>query len=410
MRPKWYRTLDGDARRAFWTSLSGFSLDAMDIQLYSFCLPVLLGLWGLSHAEAGLLATVALTSSAAGGWIAGLLADRYGRVRLLRITILWFAISTCLCALASNFEQLLIARALQGLGFGGELAVGIVFVGEVARPDIRGRMVGTVQSGWAIGWALAAAIAAIALSLLPPELGWRVTFLIGIVPALLVFRFRRRLVESEVFRRSRRRPAWHAIFSGPIVSATLRGSILASGMHGGYWAIATWWPAMLTAEHGLSAAGSTPYLAALIIGSFVGYLTGSSFGDQAGRRNTLMCFALSGIALALTYAHFPLTGTQLLMFSVPLGFVATGMFAVVGPILTELFPTELRGSGLGFCYNLGRGVAGVTPLLVGGNIERLGVGQAIGLYVAGAYGFVLLAALVLPETRGRTLFTPTHNG
>src|SRR5688500_2225164 len=206
MRPKWYRTLDGDARRAFWTSLSGFSLDAMDIQLYSFVLPVLLGLWGLSRAEAGLLATVALTSSAAGGWIAGLLADRSGRVRLLRLTILWFAISTCLCALASNFEQLLIARALQGLGFGGELAVGIVFVGEVARADIRGRMVGTVQSGWAIGWALAAAIAAIALSLLPPDLGWRVTFLIGIVPALLVFRFRRRLVESEVFRRSTRRP------------------------------------------------------------------------------------------------------------------------------------------------------------------------------------------------------------
>jgi MFS family permease len=403
MRPKWYRTLDGDARRAFWTAFSGFSLDAMDIQLYSFVLPVLLGLWGLSHAQAGLLATVALTSSAAGGWIAGLLADRFGRVRILKITILWFAVSTCLCALANDFGHLLIARALQGIGFGGELAVGVVFIGEVARPDIRGRMVGMVQSGWAVGWGLAAAIAAIALSLLPPELGWRVTFVIGIGPALLVYLFRRKLEEPEVFRSSTRRRSWNAIFSGPIVGATFRGSVLASGMHGGYWAIATWWPAMLRADRGLSAAGSSPYLAALIIGSFVGYVAGSWLSDRAGRRVTLTWFALSGIALALTYAEFPLTGMSLLLFSVPLGFVATGMFSVVGPILTELFPTELRGSGLGFCYNLGRGVAGVTPFLVGRNIERLGVNHAIGLYVACAYGFVLLAALVLPETRGRTL-------
>lgn len=375
----------------------------MDIQLYSFVLPALLAVWGLSHAEAGWLATVALTSSAAGGWIAGLLADRFGRVRLLKITVLWFAIATCLCALADNFEQLLIARALQGLGFGGELAVGVVFVGEVARPDIRGRMVGMVQSGWAVGWGLAAAIAAVALSVLPPELGWRATFIFGVLPAFAVYLFRRRLKESEVFRSSTRRSSWRAIFSGPIVGATLRGSILASGMHGGYWAIATWWPAMLRAERGLSLTGSSPYLAALILGSFFGYVGGSWLSDQAGRRVTLMGFAVSGIVLALTYAEFPLTGMSLLLFSAPLGFVATGMFSVVGPILTELFPTELRGSGLGFCYNLGRGVAGVTPVLVGGNIERLGVGPAIGLYVACAYGFVLAAAVVLPETRGRTL-------
>jgi MFS family permease len=403
MRPKWYRTLNGDARRTFWTAFSGFSLDAMDIQLYSFVLPVLLALWGLSHAEAGLLATVALTSSAAGGWIAGLLADRFGRVRMLKVTILWFAISTCLCAFAQDFGQLLIARALQGLGFGGELAVGVVFVSEVAKPEFRGRMVGMVQSGWAVGWGFAAAIAAVSLSLLPPELGWRATFVIGVVPALVVYLFRTRLTESEVFRSSMRRRSWHAIFSAPTIGATIRGSILATGMHAAYWAIATWWPAMLRDERGLSAVGSSPYLAALIVGSFIGYLVGSWLSDQAGRKVTLTCFALSGIALALSYAEFPLTGMSLLLFSVPLGFVATGMFSVVGPILTELFPTELRGSGLGFCYNWGRGVAGVTPVLVGGTIERLGVSQAIGLYVACAYGLVLFAAIVLPETRGRTL-------
>lgn len=407
MSPAWYRTLDTDARRAFWTTFSGFSLDAMDIQLYAFVLPVLLTVWGLSHVEAGLLATVALTSSALGGWIAGVLADRVGRVAMLKITILWFAIATCLCGLARDFDQMLIARALQGLGFGGELAVGAVFVAETAAPQIRGRMVGMAQSGWAVGWGLAVVVSTIVLSALPPDLGWRVTFVVGFVPALVVFFFRRRLREPAAFRSITHRAAWHRIFAGPMLTMTIRGSLLAIGMHGGYWAIATWWPAMLRAERGLSLVGSSGYLAAIIAGSFLGYVFGSWLSDRAGRRVTLMTFAIGGIVLALFHAGLTLSNVTLLLLSVPLGFIATGMFSVIGPVLTELYPTELRGSGLGFCYNLGRGVAGVTPLLIGESVPRLGVGHAIGVYVAGAYGLVLLATLLLPETRGRELSAVT---
>uniref|UniRef100_UPI002C5FD8AB MFS transporter n=1 Tax=Povalibacter sp. TaxID=1962978 RepID=UPI002C5FD8AB len=361
MSPAWYRTLDTDARRAFWTTFSGFSLDAMDIQLYAFVLPVLLTAWGLTHVEAGLLATVALTSSALGGWLAGVLADRVGRVAMLKITILWFAVATCLCGLAGDFHQMLIARALQGLGFGGELAVGAVFVAEVAAPQIRGRMVGMAQSGWAVGWGLAVVISTIVLSVLPPDLGWRITFVVGFLPALAVFFFRRRLQEPAAFRSITRRVPWHSIFAGPTLAMTAKGSLLAIGMHGGYWAIATWWPAMLRAERGLSIVDSSGYLAAIIAGSFLGYAFGSWLSDRAGRRVTLMAFAIGGIVLALSYAGLTISNVTLLLLSVPLGFIATGMFSVIGPVLTELYPTELRGSGLGFCYNLGRGVAGVTP-------------------------------------------------
>jgi MFS family permease len=403
MRPQWYRTLDCDARRAFWSSFAGFSLDAMDIQLYAFVLPVLLALWGLSHAEAGLLATVALVSSAAGGWIGGLLADRFGRVRLLRITILWFAVSTCLCGLATDFNHLLVARALQGLGFGAEVAVTAVFIAEVAAPRLRGRMVGMVQSGWAVGWGLAAAISTIVLSLFPPGLGWRVIFVVGLLPAILIFVFRGRLKEPEAFLRSTRRAPWHAIFSGPIRIHTVMGSVLATGVHGGYWAIATWWPVMLSSELGLSILDSGPYLAALIGGSFCGYVVGSWLGDIVGRRATLAVFALGGIVLALAYSELAVSATTLLLMSLPIGFVATGMFSVIGSLLSELYPTELRGSGLGFCYNFGRGMAGVGAALIGASAERVGVGHALGLFVACAYGLVLLAALMLPETREREL-------
>jgi MFS family permease len=403
MRPQWYRTLDRDGRRAFWTSFSGFTLDAMDIQLYAFVLPVLLAVWSVSHGEAGLLATVALVSSAAGGWIAGLLADRFGRVRMLKITILWFAIASCLCGLANDFHQLLLARALQGLGFGGELAAGAVFVAEIATPQIRGRIVGMVQSGWAVGWALAAVISALLLSVLPPELGWRVTFFVGLIPAVMIFAFRRRLKEPDAFLEATRRSSWRAIFSGPMRTTTMKGCLLATGMHGGYWAIATWWPAMLHSERGLSTLDSSPYVAALIMGSFLGYVVGSWFSDSVGRKATLTTFAVSGIVLALGYAELSISDTALLMVSLPLGFIATGMFSVIGPLLTELYPTELRGSGLGFCYNFGRGLAGTTPALIGSSAQTLGISHAIGLCVACAYGLVLLAAILLPETRGREL-------
>lgn len=404
MKPRWYRELDPYSRRTFWTAFGGFGADSLNIQLYAFALPTLLALWGLSHAEAGLLASVALAASAAGGWLGGLLADRLGRARLLQISIVWVAVSTSLCGLAGNFGQLLFARALQGFCFGADVAIGAVFIGEIAAPHIRGRMAGTAQSGWALGWGAAAVIATAALALLPVEYGWRILFIVGILPAIAVFMRRRSLREPAAFLKSTRRSSWGAIFSGPMRVTTLKGSALATGMHGGYWAIATWWPAMLHSERGLSMTGSSPYLAALIAGAFGGYLFGAWLGDTAGRRVALTCFAVGGLLIALVYVEIPVSNLALLLLSVPLGFVATGIFGVVGPILTELYPTELRGSGLGFCYNVGRGLAGgATPLLIGASAAQLGVGHAMGLYVACAYGLVLVAALLLPETRGREL-------
>lgn len=403
MKPQWYRSLDRGGRRSFWTVFTGLSVDSMDIQLYAFVLPVLLTLWGLSHSQAGFLASAALISSAAGGWLAGLLADRVGRIKVLKLTIMLFAASTCLCGLADNFEQLLVARILQGLGFGGEMAVGVVYIAEIAAPPIRARMVGMAQSGWAIGWGLAAITSTVTLSLLPPEVGWRVTFLIGLVPAILIFVIRRRLSEPEAFLSSKRKSSWRAIISGPNLVFTVKGSLLAAGAHSSYWAIATWWPAMLSSKHGLSIIESSPYLVVLVTGSFFGYVVGSWLGDTVGRRAALVCFSVGGVLMVLTQSELSISPTTLLLLSFPLGFFATGIFGVIGSILTELFPTELRGSGLGFCYNFGRGVAGLTPALVGGGVEQLGVAQAIAIYVTCAYGLVLLVTIWLPETRGKEL-------
>jgi MFS family permease len=198
----WYRELGAAQRRTFWACFGGWALDALDVQIYTFVVPALIALWHITTAQAGLLATSALVISAFGGWLAGMLADRIGRARLLMITVAWFAFFTFLSGLTQNFEQLLVVRGLQGLGFGGEWAAGSVLIGEVIRAENRGKAVGTVQSAWAWGWGAAAVIATIIFSVLPQEVGWRVLFFVGILPALLVFYIRARVSEPEIFQKA----------------------------------------------------------------------------------------------------------------------------------------------------------------------------------------------------------------
>src|SRR6266849_4312975 len=199
----WISDLTPRERRAFGACAGGWALDAMDVQFYSFVIPALIATWGITRGQAGILGTAALLVSAAGGWLAGWLADRFGRVRTLQVAILWFAGFTFLSGLAKNFAQLFAARALMGLGFGGEWAAGAVLLGEVIRPEHRGKALGLMQAGWAVGWGAAALLYAVLFSWLPPETAWRVLFLVGIAPALLVFWVRRYVEEPEVYRESR---------------------------------------------------------------------------------------------------------------------------------------------------------------------------------------------------------------
>src|SRR5262249_20526910 len=175
-------------------------LDAMDVQIFSFAIPAIIAAFALSNQDAGLIGTVTLLTSAFGGWFAGALSDRFGRVRTLQITIAWFAVFTFLCGFALSYWQLLLFRALMGFGFGGEWAAAAVLIGEVIRPQHRGKAVGAMQSGWAVGWGIAALIATLFFSLWPADIAWRALFWVGIIPAVLVFFVRRYVDEPSVFK------------------------------------------------------------------------------------------------------------------------------------------------------------------------------------------------------------------
>src|ERR1700733_2191077 len=193
-----YRDMNLPERRTFWAGAAGWALDGMDFMIYPLMIGTIIALWKVDPGTAGLAGTVTLLASAIGGWLGGYLADRLGRVKTLQLTILWFSVFSLVCAVVQNFDQLLIARAVLGLGFGGEWAAGAVLMGEAIRPQYRGRAVGSVQSGWAVGWGLAVLSQAILFSYLPPEIAWRWMFVIGALPALMVFYLRRYVTEPEI--------------------------------------------------------------------------------------------------------------------------------------------------------------------------------------------------------------------
>jgi MFS family permease len=406
----WMLDLTADERSTLIATFGGWALDGMDVMVYSFVIPTLIAAWHMSKGQAGLLSTVALLISAVGGWLAGLLADRFGRTRILQLTIVWFAVFTFLSGFTNSFWQLLVVRGLQGLGFGGEWAVGSVLMGEAIRARYRGKAVGTVQAGWAIGWGVTAISYTVLFSALPAAMAWRAMFWIGILPALLVFYIRRYVPEPDVFRRTRAREAslgegsnFLEIFNPTLLRTTLLTALLAVGAQGGYYAITTWLPTFLKTTRGLSVLNTGAYLFVVIVGSFIGYMVSAWLADRLGRKQTLVLYAICSFVTVVAYTYLPISNSVMLVLGFPLGFFASGVFSPIGAFFTELFPSRIRGSGQGFSYNVGRGIGALFPTLVGYMGARMGLGHAISTFAVIAYLTMVVATLMLPETRGREL-------
>jgi MFS family permease len=399
----WIRQLSAHERAAFVATFGGWMLDGMDVMVYSLVLPTLLLEWHITKGQAGLLSTATLLLSSLGGWLAGILADRVGRVRMLKLTIFWFAFFTFLSGFTQNFEQLLVVRGLQGLGFGGEWAVGAALMGETIRTRFRGRAVGTVQAGWAIGWGFSVILFTILFSRLPHELAWRIMFWIGILPALLIVYIRGKVEEPEIYRNLKAQARFLDIFSRPQLRITLLAALTALGAQGGYHAVTTWLPLYLRTSRGLSTLNTGAYLFVIITGAFFGYLTAAYLTDAIGRKRTLILFAACSFLAVIFYAGFPISNHLMLVLGFPLGFFPSGSFSPMGAYFSELFPTSMRASGAGFAYNLGRGVGAVFPTLVGYVSGHTSLATAITLFGSGAFLVMILGVLFLPETRGQQL-------
>ena len=405
----WFRELTPAERRTFWACFSGWALDAMDTQMYALAIPALLVLWNLTAADTGMLGAAVLITAAAGGSAAGIAADRFGRVRVLQLTILWFSAFTFLSGLTTSFGQLLAARSLQGLGFGGEWAVGAVLISETIEPRLRGRVVGAIQAGWAVGYGAAVLLSTLLFTLLPAQYAWRVFFLAGVLPSIFVLWIRRNVEDPPLYTRQGAvvsRPRVWTIFSGPNVATTMKALLLTTGIYGGNYVMITWLPAYLRLVLGLSVLNAGAYLAVNIIGTFCGAFLNGWLADRVGRRRTFVICACTQAATVAIYTLAPISAAATFLLGFVLGTMQSGTAAGTGAFLAELFPTAIRATAQGFCGNAGRALGALAPAVVGYlTTSRWSLGGAMAVCASVAYTLVVIFAMALPETRGRDLGT-----
>ncbi|AYD04879.1 MFS transporter (plasmid) [Neorhizobium sp. NCHU2750] len=408
MRLGWYSDLNTTERRTYWACFAGFGLDSMDSTIYALVIPALIATLGITRPEAGYLATAALVGAAAGGWGAGILADRFGRIRILQWTIFWVAFWTAASALASSFSHLFIIRFLQGLGYGGEAAVGGVLISEVIRPALRGRVAASIQSSYAVGYAISVGLLPIISSIFPEEIGWRVFFAIGILPAFVVFVIRRLVPESEIFTKTKTahdgdpQPFW-SIFEKAHRSRTITAAIMSTGIFGGAYTMITWLPTYLRTALGMSVTTSAAYLCLNILGSLVGPLLYGWMADRMGRRGAFITFLILQAVNAGVYLLAPIGPGLTIALSFFLGAFQAALASGMIPTFSELFPTRIRANGQGFCLSGGRGFGSVVPATVGMVAATLPLGTAMGICALCSYGVAFLAAIALPETQGTNL-------
>jgi MFS family permease len=390
--------------RQQWLTLfaaqAGYMLDAMDVLLFVFAVNVIRDQFHLSATQAGLVSSFTLAFSAVGGIGFGILSDRVGRAKSLIWSILIYSVASAGTALSWNLMSLLFWRAIVGIGLGAEWSAGAVLVAETWPAEHRAKAVGVMQSGWALGYLLAAGVTAVVL----PRWGWRALFLTGLLPALLAVALRKQLQEPEIWKQSKLLPKVRAagIFRGELLRRTVLASALATSVLFAYWGLFTWIPGFLSATRarggaGLSIVRTSAFIVPMQLGAFAGYIAFGWLADKIGRRPAFVLYVL-GAAIATPVYGASHDERTLLLLGPAIGFLGTGFFSLFGAMLAEIYPTSLRGAGLGFVYNIGRGLSSMAPWVVGFFADRYGIGASLALNSA---FFVLGAALIftLPETK-----------
>jgi len=431
-----------------WTVLLmtwlGFLFDLMDSTLYTMVMgPALQDLLGPAASVqnigwyGGLIFSMFLVGWALGGIVFGILADYVGRKRTLMITILIYAVFTGLAGLAGSWWELGAYRFLTGLGVGGEWAAGAAILAETWPERARAKGAAILQTSAGMGY-LAAAL----IYLLVGGYGWRLVFLAGALPAVLLFFVRKTIRESErwvatqdgdaamvrgcegatvrgasdgaTVRRfsGASRFTLVEIFERRLRRDTLVGSALASIANFGFWGVSAWVPVLIqnriAADPSLAAGASvSSYVSyaimVLTLGSLPGYALVAVLADWWGRKAMFVVF-FTGAALSAPMIFLgPWTLSQMLLLLPFLGFFTLGIYAGFPIYLLELFPTHLRTTGAGFCFNIGRVVSAAGPFLTGVVVLYTGSFEYAISALSGVYLLGPVMLLFARETKGQLL-------
>lgn len=386
-------------------SWAGWLFDFYDLILYSFLLVPIAHDLHFTREQSSLLLGVSLGVTAVGGVIFGRVADHVGRKAVLQWTIIIYSLGVFLSGFATGLWTLLVARAITAVGVGGEWATGQTLVSETFPAKQRGHYGALMQTGAPLGVGLAAIMG----SFFAPAFGWRATFIVSALPALLVTLIRRYMPESDVWAARTAAPheasGFGLLLRPPLRSLMVGALLLAAFNMSAYWFTYSWLPAYLVTERHLSIADSGLWILVIVAGELIGYGGFGWFADRFGRRPVFTVFAVvMAVGLMMITTFWPVIEGQpalILVFMAVVG-VGTGSWSSFGPFFSELFPTAVRNTAVGGIFNAARGVQFFTPLIITWVAKYADLSAGISLAAA----FSIAAGVVvwtLPETRGRVI-------
>jgi MFS family permease len=413
--------------KGFWAAWAGWTLDGMDAFIYALVLvPALTELLprsgvAVNQGNVGYYGSVLQALFLLGWGLSmawGPIADRFGRVRALILTILFYSVFTFMCGVVTNIWQLAVLRVLCGIGLGGEQPMGGTFVAEEWPEDRRKMGAGYMHTGYYFGFFLAA----LANYYIGANYGWRWMFILGGAPALLVGWIQSGVREPKTWQdkaAKKERPgmmqAFAELFSPQYKRRTIINSLLFTVSIVGLWAGSIYVPTAVTQiarAQGYSAADATRIASygsmMLSVGTIIGCLMAPLVADRLGRRLAMaLYFVALGVAVAIAFGYVFYQPSALTMFFVLIFFLGLGgaNFALYTLWLPEQYSTNCRASAIAFVSSIGRFVGVAMVFLVGAAIQRYG---SLGVPVAVTAGVFVLGLGLLPfgeETRGKALPT-----
>lgn len=381
-------------------SVAGLTLEGMDIMFISFAMTMIIAEFNIDLATGGMISSITNIGMLLGGIIFGVLADKYGRVKVFTYTVILFAIGTALTGVATSIEQVYVYRFIAGLGAGGEYGIGMALVAEAWPKNKQGRASSYVSVGAQYGVILAALLSAIIL----PTLGWRALFFVGLLPVIFAFIVRKNLEESPEWLAAQKKDnnkqekgKLAQLFASPrITLMTLSLILMATVQIAGYNGLMIWLPSMLQKSQGLSVSSSALWTISTAVGMIIGMLTFGRFMDRFGAKRSFGIFLLASACAVFLYS-FATGAAAILIGGAVVGFFSNGMFAGYGALISSFYPVQIRSTATNTIFNFGRAIGGFSPIFVGYILQSYDM-TVVMIYLAALYCISFIVMLTLKSS------------
>lgn len=375
---------------------AGFGLENMDIMFLSFALSSIIGEFGLTTTEAGAISTVTNLGMLLGGILFGILADKFGRVKMLSLSILIFGLATGAIYFSHSVTSLYILRFIAGIGGGGEYGVGMTILAE----NFSKKKLGRTSSIVAVAGQVGAMCAAILSMNILPTYGWRFLFLFGLVPVVLTVFIQKHLKESDSFKaiKTENKGKISDLFkTRQLTHQTLVLMWMAIVQIAGYFGLMNWLPTIMQKKLNLTVAGSSSWMIATIIGMSLGMLTFGQILDKLGPKVAFGLFLIAS-SLAVYVLTIPTTLASLTLVGAVVGYFSNGMFTGYGAVVSRLYPPEVRATANNVIMNTGRCIGGFSSIVIGFILTHYSI-MTVMLFISVLYILSFLAMMTVKNLR-----------